>query len=1093
MKKTTALILSILFISNALFAQKINSGEIIERGIKFHDSQKYSLAAKEYEKVPITDTNYYLARYELALTYSQDTTQYENALVVIDDALALPVNGFSKSLLMLKGAVLDNLKRIKESHEVFDQILKEYPEYEKAYYEKAAVYYGQKDYASAIKYYEESLMRNPYHFRSHLLLAYCYYFQGRITEALITSHFALASTDNKGLAELAVDQMKYFARANDTVVQKYKNRDKKFYNKQYDEIADLLISRIALKKKYKLKTSIDDIITRQLQVVYELASHDKNSDNFVNNYYVPLIEEVWSKDEFDELMLYFFSQYGYKFIDKAAKKKKKAVNSTKDDLRSYFRKISCTRELNYTKRLKTKNKYFIDGQKLLLGNNSSHMKDGQEKYKFTGDVKFIDAGRLVYEGRFDDKEEKQGLWKYYNSFGVLTTKENLKDGKLHGASTEWTSYGIKYQDKVYENGEAVDLVHYNQGVKAYRVKSEGDSKKSRLTLFNTNGTIESSYDMIEGDPADCDAVFKYDNGVVSDKVTFKNKKLDGLVKRYYRNGQIKEESNYVAGDLNGTFKEYYNNGRIKSEYNYKDDELNGPYKSYYLNGNIDIEGSYSKGRLDGPSKCYYYDGRPMSVATYRNAKLQSATYEDPSMKKYNAKSGGVSRFFYGNGSIASELSYNKKGNLDGPAKYFYYNGVKRQTVPYDNGKRNGKVITSFFNGNKLSEKTYKDGKLEGLYIEYESNGDTLRYGKYVEGEKAGVWKEFESGVLKMVYPYSGGKKHGSVLYYKPSGYVFKAKWFNYDVLYGHVEYDNKGKVTYRNELNNGEGTYLTHHVNGKEDFTVPVKNGKFNGKATSKYFDGTLEETLAYNQGEIVGTYTQYFYNGSVNNISVYNKYGKPTKYTDRMTNGLLNKKVTYSDTAEYYSEEYYCADQLMITSEYKEGNEHGQRIYYGENKEIAAVINLYLGKILSYTYMGADNKLVEPIVINNGSGEIKTTYKNGAKALNFTLVKGNIEGDFTLYYQNGQLATKKTFKNQVITGTAEEFTPKGVKTYTASFNDKGNFDGPLKEFTADGKLAYEVTYKNDQIVSEAKMLDTKTNKMIVLTYKDGKIVHAKK
>src|SRR5262245_46283126 len=66
----------------------INSGQVIEAGIKLHDDGKYKEALKEYQKVPVGDTNYVWALYEMTLTCASDS-QYTLGVNVCEKALKL--------------------------------------------------------------------------------------------------------------------------------------------------------------------------------------------------------------------------------------------------------------------------------------------------------------------------------------------------------------------------------------------------------------------------------------------------------------------------------------------------------------------------------------------------------------------------------------------------------------------------------------------------------------------------------------------------------------------------------------------------------------------------------------------------------------------------------------------------------------------------------------------------------------------------------------------------------------------------------------------------------------------------------------------
>jgi len=73
------------------------------------------------------------------------------------------------------------------------------------------------------------------------------------------------------------------------------------------------------------------------------------------------------------------------------------------------------------------------------------------------------------------------------------------------------------------------------------------------------------------------------------------------------------------------------------------------------------------------------------------------------------------------GNIISITFENKKGERDSIATYFYPNGVKKQIVPFVNGKYFGLLTSYYPNGHIKETVNFKDGEMEGkLKIYYPS-------------------------------------------------------------------------------------------------------------------------------------------------------------------------------------------------------------------------------------------------------------------------------------------------------------------------------------------------------------------------------------
>jgi len=51
---------------------------------------------------------------------------------------------------------------------------------------------------------------------------------------------------------------------------------------------------------------------------------------------------------------------------------------------------------------------------------------------------------------------------------------------------------------------------------------------------------------------------------------YKNGKIDGIRKDWYKNGQLKNERTYKNGELDGVWKVYLEDGQLKEEKTFKD-------------------------------------------------------------------------------------------------------------------------------------------------------------------------------------------------------------------------------------------------------------------------------------------------------------------------------------------------------------------------------------------------------------------------------------------------------------------------------------------------------------------------------------------
>lgn len=88
----------------------------------------------------------------------------------------------------------------------------------------------------------------------------------------------------------------------------------------------------------------------------------------------------------------------------------------------------------------------------------------------------------------------------------------------------------------------------------------------------------------------------YDNGVLKQKHSYLNQKLEGPAFEYFPDGKIKGKYSYSKGTIVGTSTEYYSTGKIRGVYHRN-----------------------NQGENDGTFEQYSEEGKLLSKATYKMA------------------------------------------------------------------------------------------------------------------------------------------------------------------------------------------------------------------------------------------------------------------------------------------------------------------------------------------------------------------------------------------------------------------------------------------------------------------------------------------
>jgi antitoxin component YwqK of YwqJK toxin-antitoxin module len=68
---------------------------------------------------------------------------------------------------------------------------------------------------------------------------------------------------------------------------------------------------------------------------------------------------------------------------------------------------------------------------------------------------------------------------------------------------------------------------------------------------------------------------------IKSETSFKNGKIDGIVKQFHEKGKLQVQSFWKEGKGNGELKEYYENGQLLTEGVFKDGRMDGLWKKYY--------------------------------------------------------------------------------------------------------------------------------------------------------------------------------------------------------------------------------------------------------------------------------------------------------------------------------------------------------------------------------------------------------------------------------------------------------------------------------------------------------------------------------
>ena len=374
----------------------------------------------------------------------------------------------------------------------------------------------------------------------------------------------------------------------------------------------------------------------------------------------------------------------------------------------------------------------------------------------------------------------------------------------------------------------------------------------------------------------------------------------------------------------------------------------------------------------------------------------------------------------------------------------------------------------------------------GEIVDYHKNGIKKNYGELFKGLRVGTWYEFyENGIVRSERKFHKLNSTYTEFYQNSNMKTFGL--FVNDVKDGlWVEFDQKGLETFNLHYSSGildsvvdlnKPIEVSSIVRVLEpipdiiDTVVAQKDVLRNGVYSTFYSTGELYSKEFYKEGLLDSNYVSYYKNGK--------------KYKERfLDNGVLVKQtIQYSDIGirqSVYNEKY--EDKTFIKD--------GEYISYhinGEMNEFGLYINGYRAGLWNmfdqygnktsdkyYTYKTADeNKdyTKTNIIKFNDYGDKLLEYSVNSYLLcrpaqdcfNTVYADEVMEGEYVLYYDNGNVKEEGSYSNNIKNGLWTEYYTNGNVKSTIDFIE-GN--GMYKSFynMSDSKIIFEDGfYSNDQ------------------------------
>lgn len=1054
MKKSIFLVILLCFsksFSQKDYASIYNADSIIKKGISLHDSKQFEQAILEYNKVAKVDPEYLRAQYEkgYSLSLLNDTlavkTFYEN----------LYKNGDMKrypSLYTKYASLLDDEKEYDKAGIIFKEGEK-YLSNSGLFLYNYAVYLVQiEKNQEAIDVLEKIITINPNYASAHYLLGFLALKEGRITEGSLAFITYLNIAPNGRFAKEAILSL------NSKYGENYLEKGNLVFSKSGDDFSEIdliLRNQLPLKKGFKLKSKIDDVLFRQVQAIVEYAVEHKMGDGFFEKNYIPWMKVAVEKNQVEVLSYYMLISLEGGDIGKKLLSEKKKIIAYQDDFLPTFWDIMTTREMEHYGKVQEVSIIYNSGNPFLIGPVVNKKKEGSFILLDTDGNK---TGDLNYKN-----DELNGPQKYFDEKGNLKQEKTYLNGKVDGLRKSYYENGnIEYEENYKEDKlDGLLTNYYPNGGKQCELMFVNDERDGPLNCYYADGSKKSSVNYTNG-KQNGEFAFYNELGDITAKGTYKNDELSGDYFQYFDGKKIKEECFYENDKVKNSYKTYYNNGALKTE-------------TFYVNGKISrkVE-NFITGKISQES--FYNDKEELETIDLYDSN-GNKTFEQK-FKSGDLKSG----IQFTNNEKPKEINLSKKS-----FEILNFDGSKYVEGEFLKGKKTGTWVYYHENGNIKIKETYKDGKLDGVQYNYDENGLPSVFCNYTNGNLNGLYEIYKNNKLSVQYNYQDDKIEGvkrefyqneklktesffedeelnsfALNYNQDGDLISKIHYINGDFV-KYETYDTKGDIENNIDYKNKNGTFSNSYNNGLKTITYNVTNGIYNGKFTIKNKLNTVTESELKN-GARNGIYKNYSPYGTLE--SEYNYYNGYLNGTNKQYDLVGNLRVNFTSI---FGEDYgltsrYYQNKSKIY-EYNELNEtyDGDYKWFNQKGENIVTIVYENDNPIYYLKLNKQGEIKDKVEINNQTTEIISNYPNGTLAAQINLLKGSFNGKFIINNASGQPEYTCNYSKNVPDGERIEYYANG-KLFRKEVFSQGYYEGTTEYFKEDGKKWLTADYRNDEL-----------------------------
>lgn len=354
--KKVILLLVFYSIGNVSFAQNKEEAEkLVDEGITYHDKGDYDSALAKYDKALEIDRNNLYALSEKAITFVY-LQKFEEAIEFCEKALHTHRGDEGlRTVYVTYGNSLDALKKSSKAIKIYEDGIKQFPDYYQLYFNKEITFVNIKKEEDAITSFQQALLINPLHGSSHnaiarlqhinnkkmpVLLAYCRFLAVEPEGKRAKENLANVQNLLKGNAQ-RTGKKAITININSDLFNDSKSKDKVKENdfSKVDFVLTL-IEALDYDEKFKDETAVARFVRKFDSLCASLKENKKDNFGFYWEYYAPYFIQMQSKELTKTFAYLVFSTSGDSEVSEWLKTHKDEIETFLDWSNSFIWKVN---------------------------------------------------------------------------------------------------------------------------------------------------------------------------------------------------------------------------------------------------------------------------------------------------------------------------------------------------------------------------------------------------------------------------------------------------------------------------------------------------------------------------------------------------------------------------------------------------------------------------------------------------------------------------------------------------------------------------------------------------------------------------------